>query len=314
LVAYILRRLALSVLVLFIVTLLAFMLIQLVPADPVITMLGTRATPEAIEKLRAEYWLDRPLYVQYLHWLGNVVRGDFGKSVIYREDVTQLIVTRLPVTAYLSVLALCVSALLGIPAGLICAVRRGGILDQTITALANLGVATPVFWLGILGIYLFGLELGWLPTYGYASPFDDLGASLKYAVMPVACLALEPLAIIARQTRSSMLEVTRQDYIRTAWSKGLSERVVVLRHALKNGLIPVVTLLPVELRMLIGGSVLVETVFSIPGMGRLLVRSVFDKDFFVVQAVIMMVAVLVAVANLIVDISYAWLDPRIRYD
>ena len=312
--AYIVRRLASSIIVLFIVTFIAFMLIQLVPADPVITMLGTRATEEAITKLRAEYWLDRPLHVQYLHWLGNVIRGDFGTSVIYREDVTELMTTRLPVTLYLSALALALSVLLGIPAGIISAVRRGGVLDQAITTFANLGVATPVFWLGILGIYFFGLELRWLPTFGYTSPSVDFLASLKHAAMPVACLAVEPLAIVARQTRSSMLEVTRQDYIRTAWSKGLSERVVVMRHALKNGLIPVVTLLPVELRMLIGGSVLVETVFSIPGMGRLLVRSVFDKDFFVVQAVIMMVAVLVAVANLVVDISYAWLDPRIRYD
>ena len=199
---------------------------------------------------------------------------------------------------------------MGVSAGIICAVRRGGILDSIITLLANMGIAVPIFWLGILGIYFFGLKLGWLPIQGYTSPFDDFGLSIRKTIMPVICLAIPSIAVLARQTRSSMLEVVRQDYIRTAWSKGLAERVIVLNHALKNALIPIVTLLGLQLRLVVGGSVVVETVFNIPGMGRLLVDATFAKDFITVQAITLVIAVVVLFANLIVDISYGWLDPE----
>jgi peptide/nickel transport system permease protein len=220
---------------------------------------------------------------------------------------------RLPITIYLSFLSLILSATIGIVAGIICAIRRGGIIDSLITLFANAGMAIPIFWLGILGIYLFGLHLGWLPIQGYTSPFDDFWLSTKKAVMPVICLAIPAVAMLARQTRSSMLEVVRQDYVRTAWSKGLKERTVVLKHALKNALIPVVTLLGIELRTMVGGAVLVETVFNIPGMGRLMTTAVINKDFIIVQACTLVVAVVVLLANLIVDFSYGWIDPRIRY-
>jgi peptide/nickel transport system permease protein len=233
---------------------------------------------------------------------------------MYREDVTVLIANRLPITLHLAILALIFSVTFGIMAGIISAVTRGTFLDQFITVLANIGVAVPIFWLGIMGVYLFGLKLGWLPIQGYTSPIENFWLNTRQLVMPAFCMALIPLAVITRLSRSSMLEVMSQDYIRTARAKGLMERVVIMKHALKNALIPVVTILGLQVASLFGGSVLVETVFNIPGMGRLLVRAVLDKDFVIVQACLLVIAVVVAVANLVVDISYSWLDPRIRYD
>jgi peptide/nickel transport system permease protein len=310
---YIVRRVLLSIIVLLLITILTFSLLHIMPGDPATIMLGIDVSQEQIDALRKELWLDRPLAVQYGHWLFNAIQGDLGKSVIYREDVTGFIATRLPITMHLSLMALVLSTILGIGAGIICAIRRGGILDSVITLAANIGIATPIFWLGILGIYFLGLKLGLLPIQGYTSPFDNFWLSTRQAIMPIICLAIPAIAILTRQTRSSMLEVVQQDYIRTAWAKGLKERVIVLKHALKNALIPVVTLLGIQLRILVEGSVLVETVFNIPGMGRLLVTSVLNKDFIMVQACILVIAVLVLLANLLVDISYGWLDPRVRY-
>jgi peptide/nickel transport system permease protein len=312
--AFIVRRIVLSIIVLFLVTIFAFLLLHLIPGDPVLTMLGQDASLEQIEMLRKELFLDRPVYEQYGRWLFNVMRGDFGKSIIFRENVVNLINTRLPITMYLSMMAMIFSTFLGIFFGIICAIRRGSVLDQVITVLANFGVTVPLFWLGILGIYLFGLKLGWLPIQGFTSPLDNFVLSVRQSVMPIFCLALPGIAIMTRQTRSSMLEVIRQDYVRTAWSKGLKERTVVMKHAMKNALIPVVTLLGLQLRTLVGGSVLVEQVFNIPGMGRLLVSSVFNKDFVIVQAGTFIIALVVLAANLLVDISYGWLDPRVRYE
>jgi peptide/nickel transport system permease protein len=311
--AFILRRILLSIIVLLLITILAFFLIHIMPGDPATIMLGMDASQEQIDALRKELWLDRPLVVQYGHWLFNAVQGDLGKSVIFREDVTGIIATRLPITIHLSFLALILGAILGVVAGIICAIRRGKVLDSVITLAANIGIAIPIFWLGILGIYSLGLKLGWLPIQGYTSPFDDFWLSTRKSIMPVICLAIPSIAVLARQTRSSMLEVVRQDYIRTAWAKGIRERSIVMKHALKNALIPVVTLLGIQLRTLVGGSVLVETVFNIPGMGRLLVNSVIMKDFIIVQACVLVIAIVVLMANLLVDISYGWLDPRIRY-
>ncbi len=310
---YIIRRLILSLVVIVLVTILTFTLIHITPGDPAALMLGAEATPEQINALRQQLYLDRPFIQQYWHWLSNVARGDFGKSLKYQEDVQHLISQRLPITLNLSVIALVLSVVLGIVSGVICAVRRGSLLDSVITVIANLGVAVPIFWLGILGIYFFGLKLGWLPIQGYISPFEDFWQSIRKAIMPVICLAIPSIAVLARQTRSSMLEVIRQDYIRTAWSKGLSERVIVLKHTLKNALIPIVTLLGMQLRLVVGGSVVVETIFNIPGMGRLMVTATFSKDFITVQAVTLVIALVVLLANMIVDLSYGWLDPRIRY-
>jgi len=311
--AFIGRRILMAVIVILIVSFISFMFLQMIPGDPVLTILGDEATKEQIDALRAELWLDRPVMVQYGHWLGNALQADFGKSVMYREDVTALIAKRLPKTFHIASFAFVSAILFGVTAGVISAVTRGSFLDQFLTVLANIGIAIPVFWLGIMGIYLFGLKLGWLPIQGYTSPFDDFWLSTRKLIMPIICMAVIPVSVMARQSRSSMLEVIRQDYMRTARAKGLIERVIIIRHALKNALIPIVTLLGLRIRTLIGGSVVTETVFNIPGMGRLLVHSVFDKDFVVVQSVVLVYALVVSIANLIVDISYGWLDPRIRY-
>ena len=284
------------------------------PGDPALTILGTNATPEQVNKLRHEMWLDRSLLIQYGHWLDNVFHGNLGESVIFHEEVTELIAKRLPITAYLSILALIISVIPGILAGIIGSIRRGSNIDSLISMFANAGVAIPQFLLGILGIYFFGLQLGWLPMQGFTWPTDDLWLSIKQSIMPVICLAIPGLAVLARQTRSSMLEIIHQDYIRTAFAKGLKEKAVILKHAMKNALIPVVTLIGIQLRFLIGGSVIVENVFGIPGIGRLLVRASFDKDFLIVQGGVLVIGALVCLVNLLVDISYGWIDPRIKYE
>jgi peptide/nickel transport system permease protein len=225
-----------------------------------------------------------------------------------------LIATRLPITFHLGLVALILSTLISIPLGVISAVRRGGWIDAIISVSANLGMAIPIFWLGILGIYLFALNLGWLPVQEYTAPQENFWLNTRQIIMPAICLAVVPFASLTRQTRSSMLEVIRQDYIRTARSKGLKESAIISGHALKNAIIPVVTLLGLQIRNLVGGSALVEQVFNIPGMGRLMVASVFNKDFVVVQGAIMVIALVVALANLIVDISYGYFDPRIRVE
>jgi peptide/nickel transport system permease protein len=303
-----------AIIVVFIVSLISFLLLQLVPGgDPVRAMLGLDATQEQVDSMRQEMWLDRPVIVQYFHWVGNALHGDLGKSLRYRENVTSLIKQRLPITFHLAFLALLLASIIGITGGIICAIRRGSVLDQIISVLSNGAVAVPIFWLGILGIYVFSLTLGWLPTNGYTSPFDNFWLSTKKIIMPVICISLPTLALITRQTRSAMLEVVRQDYVRTAWSKGLTEQGIIIKHALKNALIPIVTLLGLGLPNLAGGSVLMETVFNVPGMGRLLVQAVLDKDFVVVQAAVLIIGIIISVANLVVDISYGLLDPRIRY-
>lgn len=312
--AYIARRLMQTVLVLIFVSVIVFSLMHLIPGDPALVILGDQATPEQIEALHRELLLDQPLWIQYLNWAGDVLQGNLGRSVSYKQSVTDLLATRLPITFHIGVVAFILSTAISIPAGILSAIRRGGWLDSIITLLTNLAMAVPVFWLGILGIYLFALKLGWLPVQGYTSPTENLALNTRQIIMPAICLAIVPLASLARQTRSSMLEVIRQDYIRTARSKGLTEWAVITGHALKNAIIPVVTLLGMQLRNLVGGAVLVEQVFNIPGMGRLMVSGVFNKDFVVVQGTVMVVAVVVALSNLLVDISYGYFDPRIRYE
>jgi peptide/nickel transport system permease protein len=314
LVNFIIRRFFQTVLVVMLVSIVSYLILQLIPGDPVVTMLGGESSQERIEMVRHELWLDRPLPIQYIHWLGNAIHGDFGKSMTTSDNVSAIIAQRLPITVYLSFIALIISTVFGILLGILSAIRRGTFIDPFINILANVGVAIPVFWLGLLGAYFLGLKLHWLPTLGFTWPTEDLVLSIKKTIMPVVCLAISPMAILARQTRSSVLEVIHQDYIRTANSKGLRERVIVMRHVLKNALIPVVTLLGLQVRVLFGGSVLVEQVFNINGMGRTLVTAAFGKDFPVIQAGVLLIAILVCAANLLVDLSYSWLDPRVRYE
>jgi len=316
--AFFLRRLLQSVIVLVIASIIVFLLMRLVPGDPlqlyIVRNQMEGLTPEEYQELRVEFGLDKSLAIQYLDWIGNIARGDFGDSVFNAAPVWDLIKERLPITLYLGILALFFSSTFGILAGMVSALRRGSWLDTVFTSIANLGISVPVFWLGVLMAYLFSLILGWLPVQGFTSPFDDLGLSLQKAIMPVICLSVVSLASTARQTRSSMLEIIRQDYVRTAWSKGLKEKTVISKHIMKNGLIPVVTLIGLQVPHIVGGSVLIETVFNIPGMGRLIIDAVFDKDYLVVQGCCVLIAIIVTLSNLLVDISYGWLDPRIRYD
>ena len=315
---YIIRRLIMSAVVLFLVSVFVFLAMRLLPGDPVLVFVASSSiqniTEEQLDQIRHEYGLDKSLPQQYISWIAGVFRGDFGKSILNKSPVLDEIIRRLPITLYIGIMAFMVATLIGIPAGVLCAVRRGSWVDSLVTTLSNIGITIPVFWLGILLIYVFALHFKWLPVMGYTSPFDDFLKSIRQVIMPVFCLALGPIAGNARQARSSMLEVIHKDYIRTAWSKGLSERVIVMKHALKNGLMPVVTLSGMGVGTILGGSVLVEQVFNIPGMGRLAVTSVMNQDYPYVQAIALIMAISIILSNLLVDISYGWLDPRVHYD
>ena len=315
---YVFRRIALSLVVLVMATFIVFVVMHMLPGDPILLYFSQDAfskfSPEELEAARHEFGLDKPVVIQYINWLYGVLHGDLGKSIFRNTSVVAEISDALPKSAYIGMLAWIVSHLVAIPAGIICAVRRGTWIDTLLTIIANIGITAPSFWFGVLLIYIFGFYLGWLPIFGYTSPMEDFWLSFKKVIMPVFCLSLGPLSGCVRQTRSAMLEVIRQDYIRTAWSKGLPERIVVLRHAVKNGIIPVVTLAGMSIPLIIGGQVLIETVFGIPGLGRLAVEALFSRDYAIVQGIVLVISIIVVACNLIVELSYGWLDPRIRYD
>lgn len=315
---YIIRRLLMGLLIVLIVTIMIFLFMRLLPGDPLEVYINqsdmNNLSPDQLQQLRQKFGLDKPMPIQYIHWISGVFRGDFGRSIYYDIQVRRLIVERLPVTIHLGFLAFILSGLLGISAGVICALKRGTWIDTVVTFLANIGITMPSFWVGIILIYLLALKAGWLPVHGYTSPFEDFWLSTKQVIMPVICLSLFSIASLTRLTRSSMLEVIKQDYIRTAWAKGLRERVIIMRHTIKNALIPVITVMGLQIAFIFGGSVLIETVFNIPGVGRLMTQSVMQQDFQVVQAGALIIAIVVVLINLIVDISYGWLDPRIRYE
>ena len=314
---YIIRRLILAIVVVFIVSVLVFIAMRFLPGDPVLMVITPTESREFTEKqiaeVKHEFGLDRPLIIQYFSWVNHIFHGDLGLSILDRTSVSKKIFKTIPITLYIGLTAFIIGIIIGIPAGIVCAVRRGTFIDTLVTSLSNLGITVPIFWLGLIMIYVFGLYLKWLPVMGYTSPFTDFARSTKQLIMPVICLALFPLASNARQTRSSMLEVMRQDYIRTAWSKGLKEKIVILTHALKNGLIPVINLSGVGLSMIIGGTVIIEQVFNIPGMGRLTLTSITNQDYPYVQGIILIIACGVSLVNLMVDLVCAWIDPRIKY-
>jgi peptide/nickel transport system permease protein len=315
---YIIRRLILAIIVLFLVSVFVFLAMRLLPGDPILMYLSSQSvqevTEEQLDLIRHQYGLDKTLPQQYLNWLGGIFQGDLGKSILNKSPVIDEILRRLPITLHIGILAFIVATIIGIPAGVLCAIRRGSWLDNLVTTFANIGITVPVFWLGIILIYVFALHFKWLPVMGYTSPFEDFWMSTKQIIMPVFCLAVGPLAGNARQARSSMLEVIGKDYIRTAWSKGLRERRIIIKHALKNGLLPVVTLSGMGVGGILGGAVLIEQVFNIPGMGRLAVTSVMNQDYPYVQAIALIMAASIVLSNLLVDISYGWLDPRVHYD
>ena len=314
---YIIRRLIQSVIVFFLITILIFFVMRLLPGDPIYMIISKAASETATEmqldKIRAEYGLDRPMVVQYIDWLGGVFRGDLGVSILTNLPIKDEILRRLPKTLHIGFLALIISFLVGIPAGIVSAIRRGTWIDTVATSLANIGITIPQFWLALILMYAFSLKLQWLPIMGYTSPFEDFWQNTREIILPVFCFSVPAMAGVARQARSSMLEVMSQDYIRTAWSKGLRERGVIFKHALKNGLIPIMVFLGLGLSVIVGGSVLIETVFSIPGMGLLAVNAMGNSDYPVIQAVVLIIAVMVLLTNLLVDLSYGWLDPRVQY-
>jgi peptide/nickel transport system permease protein len=315
--AYILRRLLHAVVVVLLVSILIFAVMRLLPGDPVLMYVTAgdlqTVSPEQIAKLRADFGLDKPLPLQYLDWLGKLVQGDLGKSILFHYSVTEEIGRRLPISLSLGIAALIVGIVVGPLMGAASAVKRGTLLDTCLTVTATLGITAPSFWVAILLIYVFGLQLGLLPVYGYTSPFSDFGLSMQQSILPVLVLAVFPIAAAARQTRSSVLEVLQLDYVRTARAKGLNDQTTIVRHVLKNALMPVATLQSEIFRNIIAGAVVVETVFVIPGMARMLVNGMLSQDYPVVQGVILVVAVAVVLTNLLVDLVYGWLDPRIQY-
>jgi peptide/nickel transport system permease protein len=315
---YVIRRLFLAVIVLILVSLLVFIAVHLLPGDPIYMIISSgqadASTAAEIEAIRHEYGLDRPLFVQYISWFNQVIHGELGESIIKHMPVKDMIGDRVPVSLYLGGLAFIIGIPLGIGAGIICAVRRGTWLDTIVTSIANIGICIPSFWLAILLIYLIGLQLRLLPVFGFTPIYEDPVMSIKQSIMPIFCLAIAPIASNCRLTRSSLLEVIHQDYIRTAWAKGLQERTVIFRHALKNGILPILTMLGMGVAHIIGGSIFIEQVYGIPGMGRLALDAVNAHDYPVLQANVLIFAVLILVSNLIVDLCYGWLDPRVRYN
>lgn len=316
-ITYLTRRILQMILVLLIVTVMVFSAVRFLPGDPILLFLTRqdvqRVTPEQIEYMRHELGLDRPVLVQYFDWLGNIIKGDLGDSLLTQGKVMTDIKSRLPVTFHLGSLAFIICLLIGVPLGMITAVRRGTWMDNVLTGIGNMGICIPIFWLGILLIYFFGMKAQLLPIFGYTSPFDNFWESTRQIIMPVFCLAVPPLAAVLRLTRSSMLEVLKQDYVRTAWSKGLKEQSVIIKHSLKNSLIPVITFAGVLFAHIVGGSVLIETVFSIPGMGRLAVEALFSQDYSMIQGIMLIIGIFVLIINLLVDLSYGWIDPKVRY-
>jgi len=309
---FFLRRLVTLVPTLVFVSMLIFSLQQLLPGDPALVLAGEDPSPEAIAHIRAKLHLDEPLPVRYGYWIAGVLQGDLGESARTHQPVLELILQKLPVTIELALLALLIALVISIPAGIVSAVYKGSAVDTGATVFALTGLSTPNFWLGIMLILLFSVELGWLPASGYVSPFENLRANLASMIMPAFVLGNAIAASLMRHMRSSMLQELSADYVRTARAKGLSERVVVLKHALRNALTPVITLGALELGTLLSGAVLTEQVFTIPGFGKLIIDAVFNRDYAVVQGVVLVTATTYIMLNLFADMAYFMLNPRLR--
>ncbi len=308
------KRIVQSIIVIFIVTLLVFLLMQLVPGDPIVNFLGSNATEDQIAYYTQLFGYDKPVLVQYGKWITGLFKGEMGRSVALQKDITEVIFQRLGVTLSIVFPAFLLAVILGIVLGIVAAKNRGTVIDSIISFFANIGMSMPMFWFGMILIMIFALKLGVLPTSGFSSMKDGFGAYASHLVLPMIVLAMGPLAQFTRQTRSSMLEVIRQDYVTTARAKGLGQKAITFRHQLRNALIPIITVMGVTLGGMIGGTVLVESIFVIPGLGNLMITSIKGRDFMVVENGVLIIAVAVAICNLIVDILYGIIDPRIRND
>jgi peptide/nickel transport system permease protein len=310
----ILRRLGSALPILVIVSLITFAMIHLIPGDPAAAIAGLSATPEQIANIRRDLGLDQPLLTQLVRWYVNLLHGDLGRSLLLGQPVVQATMQRLPVTLALSAYALVITLLIGLSSGIIAALRQNSWVDQAAMIFAMIGISLPNFYLGLLMIIFFAVDLGWLPTGGYIAFTDDPLGWLATSTMPAISLALLLAGLLARITRSTMLEVLRQDYIRTARAKGLPKRLVVVKHALANALIPITTVVGIIVSLLISGSVVTETLFSIPGIGQLLTQAVLNRDYPMVQGGLLITTALLVLVNIGVDVCYALLDPRVRYD
>ncbi|TWT08846.1 ABC transporter permease [Reyranella sp. CPCC 100927] len=306
------RRLLQLIPTLFFVSVIIFGLQQLLPGDPALIMAGEDRDPEVIAQIRAQYRLDQPIPVQYFYWMKGVLSGDLGESMRIKKPVLDLVLEKLPVTAQLAAMAIVIALVIGVGAGIVSAVYKDTWLDYGANIFALWGISTPNFWLGILLIFLFSVQLGWLPASGYVRPSEDLKASLASTIMPAFVLGNAIAAILMRHTRGAMLQVLSSDYVRTARAKGLLERSVVLKHAMRNALTPVITLGALELGTLLSGAVLTEQIFTIPGFGKLIVDAVFNRDYAVVQGVVLVTATAYIMLNLLADIAYVLANPRLR--
>jgi peptide/nickel transport system permease protein len=297
---------------LFFVSVIIFSLQQLLPGDPALVMAGEERDPAVLEQIRKQYRLDQPVPIQYVYWVKGVLSGDLGESMRLKEPVLRLIMQKFPVTLQLALMAIVVSLAVGVSAGVISAIKKNTRIDYGVNLVALWGISTPNFWLGIMLIFLFSVWLGWLPASGYVSPFEDFWLSLQTTILPAFVLGNSFAAVLMRHTRSAMLQAMTSDYVRTARAKGLAERIVVVKHALRNALTPVITLGALELGTLLSGAVLTEQVFSIPGFGKLIVDSVFNRDYAVVQGVTLVTATTYILLNLCADIAYVLVNPRLR--
>ena len=306
------KRLLQLIPTLFFVSVIIFSLQQLLPGDPALVMAGEDKDPDVIAQIRRQYHLDQPLPVQYVYWLAGILHGDLGESLRIHQPVLDLVLQKLPVTIQLASMAIIIALAIGISAGIISAVKKDSVWDYAANAFALWGISTPNFWLGIMLIFLFSVELGWLPASGYVRLSEDWRASLASTIMPAFVLGNAIAAVLMRHTRSAMLQVLESDYVRTARAKGLLERTVILKHAMRNALTPVITLGALEFGTLLSGAVLTEQIFTIPGFGKLIVDAVFNRDYAVVQGVVLTTATIYITLNLIADIAYVLVNPRLR--
>ncbi len=312
--AFLVRRLAMVVPTLFVVSIIVFGLQLLLPGDPASILAGESVDAQMLAEIRARYGLDQPIHVQYLHWIWNALHGDLGESMRIGLPVGELVLSKLPVTLQLGGMAFAIACVIGIPAGVLSAVKKDTVWDYLANAISLWGLSTPNFWLGIMLILLVSVQLGWLPPSGYVSPWEDWRQSMATTIMPAFVLGNSVAAVFMRHTRAAMLQALNQDYVRTARAKGLTEAVVVNKHALRNALVPVVTLGALELGALFSGAVLTEQVFTIPGFGKLVVDAVFNRDYLVVQGVVLVTATAYVTLNLLADIAYFLINPRLRQE
>ena len=310
---FIIRRLIHAIFIIWGCATLVFFLLRAIPGDPVLVMLGQEYTPEAAAQMRENLGLDQPMYIQYVKWFGNVLQGDLGRSIATDEPVTRTIASGMPKTLSITAFALLIGLLIAIPMGTLAALKRDSIFDYLASVSTFVGISLPTFWFGIVFILIFAVKLSWLPALGYVPLSEGFWPWLKHLILPSLAAGIGEAAILMRFVRAGLLEVLSADYVRTARSKGLREQTIVMRHAMRNALIPVVTVTGLSIGGLLSGLVITETVFSIRGIGRILINAIFDKDYPIVQGVILLVALILVTMNLIVDVVYTFLDPRIRY-